>query len=305
MLNNIRIWLASSIVALSLFVSSEVTAAEVLARVNGETVTQADLDFLAMSRRIPQDRVNTVRDRLLEILVERELMGWVLKSRGVEIDAKELDSRIARLKQSLKESGEEPDAVLNRIGMDEERLRSELALPLMWQAYLGVIVSPERIQKFFREHKSQFDGTKLRGRQVFRKVARTAADDEIATTQQELVDIKQRIEAGSLTFADAVRQHSDAVSKESGGDVGWFGWRGGLPASVSEAAFALEGEAVSDPIRSPFGWHLIQITDRKPGEISLEDARPIVLNALSQELWKEMVAQEREKAKIEYLEPSR
>ena len=167
-----------------------------------------------------------------------------------------------------------------------------------------MIVSPERLRKYFQDHKSQFDGTKLRARQIFRKVPRSATDEDVANTKQELVEIKQRIENGTLSFADAVGQHSDAISKDNGGDVGWFGWRGGLPASVSEAAFQLKGDDISEPIRSPFGWHLLQVTERKPGDISLEDARPVVLNTLSQELWRELVDKERQKAEIEFVKPS-
>ncbi|WP_166826937.1 peptidylprolyl isomerase [Thalassoroseus pseudoceratinae] len=294
-----RVQLTLPILLALLLLTPFLRAEDVLVRVNGEPITQTDLDFLALSRRVPKERRELVRERLLDILVERQLMRSLLKSRGVEVDAKEIDRRIARLKQSLKENGEDPQAVLKRIGMDDDRLRNELALPLMWQTYLGTIVQPERIRKYYRDHQSQFDGTRLRARQIFRKMPRSATDEEAAAAKEELSEIRFRIVAGVLGFKTAVEQFSDAASKENGGDVGWFGWRGGLPANVSKAAFALEGDAISEPIRSPFGWHLVQVTDRKPGEISLEDARPLVLNALSQELWQEMVEKERETAKIE------
>ena len=128
MRNTARSWLALLVFVATGMVTSIVSAEDVLVRVNGETITQSDWDFLAVSRRIPQERRDAVRDQLLEILIERQLMRTLLKSRGVEIDAKDLDSRIARLKQSLQESGEDPNAVLNRIGMSEERLQKSVVL---------------------------------------------------------------------------------------------------------------------------------------------------------------------------------
>ena len=61
----------------------------------------------------------------------------------------------------------------------------------------------------------------------------------------------------------------------------------------------MKDNEISDPVRTPFGLHLITVIERKPGEVSLEDVRAVVFNELSQELWRETVKAQKEKAKIE------
>ncbi len=83
-----------------------------------------------------------------------------------------------------------------------------------------------------------------------------------------------------------------------GGDVGWFPFQGKQPAFFADAAFKLPVGEISAPIVSPFGVHLIQVTDRQPGQLTLEDVRPEIIKRLSDELWKKSVASEREKSKV-------
>ena len=56
--------------------------------------------------------------------------------------------------------------------------------------------------------------------------------------------------------------------------------------------------AVADPVRSEYGVHLIQVTERQPGQLSLEDARPQILIALRDQLWRSTADRLRMTAKI-------
>src|SRR5690606_728337 len=94
--------------------------------------------------------------------------------------------------------------------------------------------------------------------------------------------------------------HSEAPSRDAGGDVGFFAYRGTMPSAFSEAVFRLKTGEVSEPFRTPYGMHLATVTERKPGELSLEDARQRVLNHLAGELWDKIVAQRRLNATIEW-----
>ena len=73
-----------------------------------------------------------------------------------------------------------------------------------------------------------------------------------------------------------------------------------MPAAFADAAFELKDGEISSPFRTQFGVHLVTVTGRKPGDLSLEDARDRVLARLSDELWRETVAAERKQAAIEW-----
>lgn len=74
-------------------------------------------------------------------------------------------------------------------------------------------------------------------------------------------------------FATAARRFSQDGSKDQGGDLGW-GRRGTWVPQFESAAFALRPGAISDPVESPFGYHIIQVQRVQPGEVQ---ARHILL----------------------------
>ena len=68
-------------------------------------------------------------------------------------------------------------------------------------------------------------------------------------------DLKQQLDEGA-DFAQLARQHSSCPSKNSGGDLGVFG-RGQMVPPFEAAAFSIEPGAISDPVQTQFGYHLI------------------------------------------------
>lgn len=275
------------------------SAMDVLAVVNGKQITEGDLEFLFLSRRIPVERRQAVRKPFLEILIERQLMREFLASRKAKPSQTELDEQVAQITKVIRDSGDDPDKLLAKMGMTRETLREELALPLTWKTYLRLVVSQQRLREYFKKHQSQFDGTKVRVSQIFLKLPKDADESTIQSAEKKLRELKGEMESGKITFTEAANEYSEAPSKAMGGDTGWITYRGKLPAVVSDAAFALKKGEISNPIRSPFGIHLVTVTDRQPGDVSLEDARGVVFNQLARELWQETVKAQREKATIE------
>ncbi len=91
----------------------------------------------------------------------------------------------------------------------------------------------------------------------------TRTDEETLALAEEL---RQRIADGE-DFAQLAREYSDDTgSAENGGDLGWFG-RGAMVPAFEEAAFALAPGEVSQPVKSDFGYHIIEVLER-------DDQRP-------------------------------
>ncbi|MDY0205300.1 MAG: peptidylprolyl isomerase [Pseudomonas sp.] len=87
--------------------------------------------------------------------------------------------------------------------------------------------------------------------------------DEAAALQRAK-DVRAQVLAGKQTFAELAKEHSsDPSAKSNGGDLGFFDNKAMVP-EFSKVAFALKAGEVSDPVKSQFGWHVIQVLEKKP-----------------------------------------
>jgi peptidyl-prolyl cis-trans isomerase SurA len=96
---------------------------------------------------------------------------------------------------------------------------------------------------------------------------------------QRLTELKQRMELGGDDFGDLARQHSDDASAAKGGDLGWLSPGDTVP-EFERAMDALQPGEVSDPVRSPFGFHLIKVLERRDEDLSQERQRVMARQAI-------------------------
>lgn len=267
----------------------------VVARANGQPITEADRDFFSRMLKLTSDELPQRREQIIERLIDRQLLRAFLAQKKVAADSQRLDAYLTQLKTRLKARGEDFDKLLAKSGFTEETLRRELTLPLDWDEYVRRQTTDEKLRDVWKSRKHEFDGSEVRAAQIALK------SDDPAADEKKLSALRQQIVAGKLTFADAAKKHSQAPSAAKGGDLGRFGFRGKQPPPYPQIAFGLKVGEVSEPIRSPFGLLLLTVTERSVGQLSLEDARPEILQQLSTEMQRDVLKQERAKAKIERL----
>jgi len=271
----------------------------VLATVDDDKITEADFQLFCVIRNLPRAEQAPLRDKLLEQLIERQLIRHALSKRKIAADKEDVAGHVRRIEDLIRQRKEDPEVVLKKLGLSQETLASELALPLAWDAFVRQSVNDKQISEHFSQHKAELDGTKLRAAQIILLLPKGAAKKDVEDRTARLTAIRQDIVSKKIPFAEVAKKFSEAPSKANGGDVGWFPYRGKMPAPFCDAAFALKPGEISEPIVSPFGVHLIQVTDRQPGELTLDDVRVEILGRLSNELWDKTAAAERMKSKID------
>lgn len=265
----------------------------VLARVNGQPITDADLQHFARILKLTNAELPQQRAQLLERLIDRQLLRGFLTQQKVAADPKLLEEHLTRLKTRLKDRGEDFNQVIAKAGFTEESLRQDLTLPLDWEAYVRRELTPQKLREIWNTRKHEFDGSEVRAAHIVLHSNDPDADEK------KLAALRAQIVAKEIAFADAAKKYSQAPSAAQGGDLGRFGFRGKQPPPFPQVAFALKVGEVSEPFRSRFGVHLLTVTERTTGLLSLEDARPEILQVLSEELQRDVLQQERAKAKIE------
>lgn len=92
-------------------------------------------------------------------------------------------------------------------------------------------------------------------------VREVRASHLLVDTKEEAEKLRQEILSGT-SFADVAKKVSKCPSSQKGGDLGFFG-RGKMVPEFEEAAFNMDVNQVSEPIKTQFGWHLLVVTDKK------------------------------------------
>ena len=274
--------------------------AEVLAMVNRVPITRAELELEYLSRQIPAESRDRHRDQVLSELVERKLIAGFLAQRKIEVPERDLENQLATLRRVVAATDRDFDAAIAELGFSEESLRQHLSLPLAWNVYVRKTVTDEQLRQEFQQHRERYDGTRVRASQIVISVPRDAPAERWDDAETMLTAVRQEIVDGKLSFADAARQHSTSPSGRRGGDLGFFEYRGRLPIDITSRAFETEPGELSSVFRTSFGVHLVTPTELRPGDLSLEDVREKVLEALSRSLWQTQVDAERQKARIEW-----
>lgn len=123
-----------------------------------------------------------------------------------------------------------------------------------------------------------------------------------AEAKRKIDEIKTRLNNGA-SFAELAKQYSNDMSASKGGDLGWLDQGVTVP-EFEKAMNALPANTVSAPVKSPFGWHLIEVIERRVSEGGQEQLRQAARQALrerrSDEAYEDWLRQLRDRAYVEY-----
>lgn len=272
--------------------------AATIATVNGTKITESDLEFLYLSRAVRDELRPAVRERYIEQLIDRRLLKEFLRGRKLQAPARVVNERVARAEKLITQEGLDFDQSLKELGYTRETFREEVALPLAWLEHARLAITDKAIADYWKSHRSKFDGTEVRASHIVKRLPRDAEESDGTKAKQQLTAVRQSIVSGESTFADAAGKHSDSPSGKDAGDLGQFAYKGRMPQALTQVAFQLKTGDVSEPFESPFGVHILTVTEVVPGDLSLEDARGEIFQELSAKLQAGHISQLRGKAEI-------
>ncbi len=140
---------------------------------------------------------------------------------------------------------------------------------------------------------------KTHARHILIKTSEIASETD---TKNRMVQLKERLDNGA-NFAELARLHSEDGSASKGGDLGWLSPGETVP-EFERAMDALKPGETSVPVKSPFGWHLIQVQERRSEDVSKERqtlmARQEIRARKADEAYESWLRQLRDQAFVEY-----
>ncbi len=246
------------------------------ARVNGEEISEFRLERYFAEYLEDQGRAvgsirnpkayKQLRQKALDALIDKELLWQEARKRGVKISDEVVQSQVEQTRQAM--GGAEVFARrLEDAGFDEasftEYTRRELAAQKVFADLLQVAEPDEKqVRAFYEEHRAEMSTPEqIQARHILVKVPQGADAATVEAARLRLEEMRVKISQGE-DFASVARAGSEDASAAEGGDLGYFP-RGRMMPEFEAAAFALAPGAVSAPVRTPLGWHLIYLQNHQ------------------------------------------
>jgi parvulin-like peptidyl-prolyl isomerase len=276
----------------------------VVAKIDGDAVTSREVDRevnrVIGRRKLDAQTQARIRAGTIEQVIDRRLVHRWLQRTGRGATPAQIDQHAQRIKQDLAERKRDWAAHLKEQGLTDDDWRLETAWRIAWSQYVADQFDDEALKKYFESRRRDFDGTEIRVRHLLLRTQDKDSARETETLVTKAAAIRDDVAAARLTFEGAVRRYSQAPTKDNAGDLGFVTRHGDHVEAFSKAVFALEKNQVSPPVVTPFGVHLIQCVEIRPGKKTLDDVREDLLAAATAELFRQRAATERKSAQIEY-----
>jgi peptidyl-prolyl cis-trans isomerase SurA len=150
-----------------------------------------------------------------------------------------------------------------------------------------------------QSHQGPVEVMQTRARHILIKTSTVMSDEQ---ARQRLEQVRQRLLSGGAKFEDMARQYSQDATAPQGGELGWL--NPGETVPPFEAAMnALKPGEISPPIQSPFGWHLIEVEERRQhdatDDLARMKARQILFERRAQPAFEDWLEQLRAQAYID------
>jgi parvulin-like peptidyl-prolyl isomerase len=249
-------------------------ASDDVATVGSEHITRAQFDQLLgqaeksykkQGRAFPKagsPEYQTLRDQIMAFLVQKAEFAQKAADLGIKIDDKKVDERLTQLKKQYFGGSEKKYlATLKAQGMTDSQVRDDLKTQLVSEQLFNKVtsdvkVSDSDLKRYYDGHKQQF--SQPASRQV----------RHILVKSKSLADKLYAQLKGGADFATLAKKYSqDPGSKAQGGKLTVS--KGQTVPPFDKAAFSLKKNELSKPIKTTYGWHIIQpLGPVKPAKIT-------------------------------------
>ena len=279
---------------------------KVLATVNGENISQEDVNQMLnrFGKQVTEEQMPAVTKQILDGLITQKLIMQFIRDSKIEVSPAEIEGELNKVREDIKTNpgleGKTLEQVLETHGSSIDTLKSDIIISLSLEKNLGKDIDDKKIKASFDDNKAAYDDTEVRASHILVDTRQMKTDAELAQALEKIKKIKAEVDAGK-DFAEVAKQYSDCPSKDKGGDLSFFKRKGQMVEPFAAAAFALKVGQVSAPVKTPFGYHIIKVTEIKKGtDVKFDDVKQVIKQNLMEEKAQVLIKQLLEKAKIEY-----
>jgi foldase protein PrsA len=256
--------LATAALCVSLAACSGAGGGGNVATVNGQPISRADFD--------KKLEASPAGKQQLQQLVQQALVEQYAKTNNITASDDEVKKQEDDIKSKYPPG--QFEAILKQQGLTEDDVHSILRQKVIIEKAVApqIKISDADIKAYFDKNHTMLDKPEqVRARHILVADLKTANE------------VEAKLKAGAK-FEDLAKQYStDPASKDKGGELGFFG-KGQMVQSFQDAAFGGAVGSISAPVKSPFGYHIINVEEKKPAiKATLASAHDQIKETLTQQ----------------------
>jgi peptidyl-prolyl cis-trans isomerase C len=268
-----------------------------IARVNGVEIPSRQLEqtvklYLEKNgqdpKTIPPGQIQDLRKQLLDSLVSTELLYQASVTAKINVTDEMVQKQLQEL-QGKFSSDQEFTGYLQQQGLTvqemKDRIRRNMASDQLVKQEVDskITVSDSEIADYYQKNKERMRRPEaVKVSEIFVRAEAKAGADEKSKARQKIEAVLKEARGGK-DFTALARQFSESPDAKNGGEMGYVSRGSTLPV-LSDAAFKLKVGEISDVVESPFGYHLLKVTEKKAaGDVTLADAKPQITSFLTQQ----------------------
>ncbi len=265
-----------------LFGSTMPSVVKATAIVNGEIITQTDIDqrlallVIANGGKLPADEIDRLRQQVLRNLIDETLQIQAAKAEEIEIKQADIDRTLQRVAESNKQSVERLGAVLESNGSSLRTMRRQIEGEIAWtrlqraKIESGVSVGEDEVKSVLARMNAAKGTEEFRVGEIFLS-ANSGNQAQILTNANKILE---QLRNGA-SFAGYARQYSEASTAAVGGDLGWVRPEQ-LPEPIAAQLRSMAPGQVSAPIPVQGGFSIVAVQDTR--KVLTADPRDAVLS---------------------------
>ncbi|MFT9486597.1 MAG: peptidylprolyl isomerase [Tepidibacillus sp.] len=257
---------------------------EAVGSVNGEPITKEEL-YDQMVKQYGQET--------FDYLTTQKIIELESKNQKITISDSDIEKELQKMMESY--GGEESfNQALQMSGITLDEIKENVKINVQLKKLLEpqISISEEEMKKYFDENKESFaEQEQVKARHI------------LVDSEEKAKEVKAELEKGG-DFAELAKKYStDTGTKDQGGELGYFG-KGEMVAEFDQVAFSLEVGKISDPVKTDYGYHIIEVEEKKEAkpanyEESKNEIKDILSDQKMQDLYPTWLEDQKTKYKIE------
>lgn len=231
--------------------------------VNGQNITKSQLD----ARLEGQAGKPT-----LQQMVDQDIVLQYGAANHIDVTDKEIQDQLNQLMQRFPPGQFETILKNQGLTLDDAKSIEKVQLIVKKAVEKTITVTDAQIADFYNKNKATYNTpVQVKARHILVK------------TKAEADAVEAQLRSGANFATLATKLSTDPGSKANGGELGFFGATQ-MVGPFSQVAFALKVGQISQPVKTPFGWHVILVEDKKPAHTAtLAEATPKIRAMLVQQ----------------------